>query len=171
LVTMDDPLDIEIRRQRSEWQTKATVAAEARQVANQREHEAELALASLRALERAAELRPSASQPPSSAIKLRLADNPTPAQAAGRKGRQFGAISKTWRGILEEMAILFPDGATDEQIAEIGRAGKLPNLRARDARRRNCSPPLGQNPATSPMPADSVAGERVGRHGAIEPPR
>jgi hypothetical protein len=30
-------------------------------------------------------------------------------------------------------------------------------------------PPLGQNAITSPMPADPAAGERVGRHGAIEP--
>jgi hypothetical protein len=133
---MDDPLDIEIRRQRSEWQTKATAAAEARRVADQQEHEAELALTALRALERAAELRPSTSQPRSAAVKLGLADNLTRAQAAGRRGRQFGAISKTWRGILEEMAILYPGGATDEQIAEIGRAGQLPKLRARDARRQ-----------------------------------
>jgi hypothetical protein len=135
-MSMDDPLDIEIRRQRSEWQTKATAATEARQVAAQREHEAEVALAYLRALERAAELRPSVSQPPSSSAKPHLADSPTRAQGAGRKGRKFGAISKTWRGILEEMAVLLPGGATDEQIAEIGRAGKLPNLRARDARRQ-----------------------------------
>lgn len=133
---MDDPLDIEIRRQRSEWQTKATSASEARQVADQREHEAELALTALRALERAAELRPPASQPPSAAANLGLADNLPRAQEAGRRGRQFGAISKTWRGILEEMAILYPGGATDEQIAEIGRAGQLPKLRARDARRQ-----------------------------------
>jgi hypothetical protein len=30
-------------------------------------------------------------------------------------------------------------------------------------------PPLGQNAITSAMPTDPVAGERVGRHGAIEP--
>ena len=36
---------------------------------------------------------------------------------------------------------------------------------------RNCSPLLGQNPVTSPMPAGPVAGKRVGRHGAIEPSR
>jgi hypothetical protein len=30
-------------------------------------------------------------------------------------------------------------------------------------------PPFGQNAITSPMPADPAAGERVGRHGAIEP--
>ena len=35
----------------------------------------------------------------------------------------------------------------------------------------NCSPLLGQNPVTSPMPAGPVAGKRVGRHGAIEPSR
>jgi hypothetical protein len=135
-MTMDDPLDIEIRRQRSEWQTKATAAAEARRVADQQEHEAELALTSLRALERAAELRPSASRSPSAAGKLALSDNLSRAQSGGRRGRQFGSISKTWRGILEEMTIRFPGGATDEQIAEIGRAGPLPNLRARDARRQ-----------------------------------
>ena len=41
--------------------------------------------------------------------------------------------------------------------------------KAEQALARNCSPPLGQNPVTSAMPADPVAGERVGRHGAIEP--
>ena len=133
---MDDPLDIEIHRQRAEWQAKATAATEARHVADQREHEAELALTALRALERAAELRPSASQSLSHTIKRGVADNLTRAQGVARKGRQFGAISKTWRGILEEMAILYPGGATDEQIAEIGRAGQLPKLRARDARRQ-----------------------------------
>jgi hypothetical protein len=29
--------------------------------------------------------------------------------------------------------------------------------------------PPGQNPVTSPMPADRVADELMGRHGAIEP--
>jgi hypothetical protein len=37
---------------------------------------------------------------------------------------------------------------------------------------RNCSPPpVGQNAIISAMPTDPVAGERVGRHGAIEPSR
>jgi hypothetical protein len=35
----------------------------------------------------------------------------------------------------------------------------------------NYSPPLGENPVTSPMLADSIAGELVGRHGAIEASR
>jgi hypothetical protein len=34
---------------------------------------------------------------------------------------------------------------------------------------RNCSPPSRAEAITSAMPTDPVAGERVGRHGAIEP--
>jgi len=42
-------------------------------------------------------------------------------------------------------------------------------LRAEDSSTVTAHLPFGQNAITSAMPTDPVAGERVGRHGAIEP--
>lgn len=84
----------------------------------------------LAALELAANLRPVNDL--SAAVRR---TNSVGAEPRG-KGRQFGAISKNWRTVLAMMAELYPDGASDDNIAELARAQGLQNLRPRDARHR-----------------------------------
>ncbi|MGH7091410.1 MAG: hypothetical protein ACREFQ_21170, partial [Stellaceae bacterium] len=124
-----DPLDQEIakaraecgyaREQRDAWITKVAIA------------EAKLA-----GLERAAELRPAR------AMVMRVPHHAQKAPAsisepnAHKGGRQLGAISKIWRGIMQDMAIRHPAGASDQQITTIAQAHGLSNIRPRDARRQ-----------------------------------
>lgn len=111
-----DALDQEIEAKRRELET-ARAQIEALAV-------------ELRALERAAALRPArqgqrSSLPPSS-----------PRRRSGRGGRMPGAISKPWRQILIRVAKVYPNGAIVEDIAAFGASVGLSNLRPRDARQQ-----------------------------------
>lgn len=53
-----------------------------------------------------------------------------------RKGRQPGAISQSWRKILERIAIQYPKGASEKEIVLLGPGAGLVNLRPRDVRER-----------------------------------
>ena len=132
-------LDDEIQKAREAHERLQTDAATKRLGLAQIEQEAAVAAARLEGLERAAELfRLNSEQAPTlsrTAATLRPVRS-APGSAPKPKGRQLGAISKVWRGVLNEMTVFYPEGATDEQIAEIGRAGDLPNLRPKDARRQ-----------------------------------
>jgi hypothetical protein len=112
---------------------------EARGVFLQREQEAAVAAARLEGLERAAELIRLNSEQAHAISRAALTPRPVKnatGLAPKPKGRQIGAISKVWRAILAEMTVYYPEGASDEQIAEIGVADALPKLRPRDARRQ-----------------------------------
>lgn len=117
-----DPLLVEIEKTREERQDAIAHRVEW-------DRRIEVLSARLDGLERAAELRPA---PVMAVIPAR----PASADGGTRKGRVPGAISKIWQGILQEMTRACPDGASDQQIADIARANSLPNLRPRDARRQ-----------------------------------
>jgi hypothetical protein len=105
---------------------------EARKIADEREREAEIAAAELRALQRASELRPHPIFRPGAFSGLA----PRP---SGHKGRQPGAISKNWQIILLAMALRHPAGATEQDIVAIAQDESieaLKNLRPRDAARQ-----------------------------------
>jgi hypothetical protein len=86
----------------------------------------------LRAYEDAAQLRPSAPE-----VRHRQISSTPRAEADTRRGgRQVGAISQKWRQILRLLAINYPNGATDDDIASFGPGVGLTNLRPRDVRQQ-----------------------------------
>ena len=124
-------LDEKLEEVRATLRAKEAALEEARRLLAELQQQVAIATASAEAWEQAAALL----RLPSDRSKLPPHVRRTP-RGDGAKGRQLGAISKVWRAILNEMTIYHPEGATDDQIAEIGRAGELPNLRPRDARRQ-----------------------------------
>jgi hypothetical protein len=114
-VIIKDALDREIETKRLEL-TKSRVRTTELEV-------------ELRALERAAALRPPRSS-------QRTISPPKDQRRSGRGGRVPGAISKPWRAILMKVHELYPDGASPDDIAAFGPAFGLRNLRARDARQQ-----------------------------------
>lgn len=95
----------------------------------------ELTSVRLKALEQAAQLRPSSHVASASKSESGVASNSTPAS----RGRQPGAISKKWRNILLETAAKFPDGAEDAAIVEVARTAGLMNVRLKDVHDRMSS--------------------------------
>ena len=89
----------------------------------------------LKALEQAAQLRPSSHGASTSKADGGIAGSSTPAS----RGRQPGAISKKWRNILLETAAKFPDYAEDAAIVEVARAAGLVNIRLKDVHDRMSS--------------------------------
>jgi hypothetical protein len=89
----------------------------------------------LKALEKAAELRPIAVQTAArSAPSLPEAVNG--ASRSRRGGRQPGSIGEPWRGILRRVAEHYPNGAASADFASFGPALGLHNLRPTDARQQ-----------------------------------
>jgi hypothetical protein len=86
---------------------------------------AELARTRREALEFAARLRQEGISPPTNSRR-----------GGTGKGRQPGAISSEWRRTLMAMAARYPQGAAEEEIAELARLAGLPNVRSKDARDR-----------------------------------
>jgi len=134
-----EQIEAEMDRARTDLRDKQEEAARAHEKARECDHEVALATAYLRGIELglrfvAPEHRP-ITKPPV-ARPTAASPNVAPPARSGPKGRQLGAISKIWRAILDEMANFYPEGASDEQIADLGRMDYLPNLRAKDARRQ-----------------------------------
>ena len=125
---MADSLDAEIQSAREEFQLAEADAAAARAHVVECDRRAEMKGVRLRALERAAELRP-----------LRSEAQRSKPDASGSRGRQPGAISRTWRSILATTAARYPRGAEEAQIAEIARDAGLSNVRPKDVRDRMTS--------------------------------
>ena len=97
----------------------------ARNEAGKWQRQVELFEVRLAALERAAQLRP-----------LRVEISRLRGDGTVTKGRQPGAISKVWRGILVTIGQSCPDGAGDDAIADIARRSGLANIRPKDVRDR-----------------------------------
>jgi hypothetical protein len=130
-------LDDKLETARAALRAKQAARDEARRLLDERDREVDVAAAYVKAWEEAVALL----RLPSNQPKRPIGATGSPLNGSGRtaskgKGRQVGAISKIWRGVLSEMTAYYPEGAADEQIAEIGRSGELRNLRARDARRQ-----------------------------------
>lgn len=87
--------------------------------------QADLFKVRLSALEEAARLRPA-----------RQDGARAKGETSGSRGRQPGAISRTWRSILTTTAARYPDGADEAQIADVARDAGLPNVRPKDVRER-----------------------------------
>jgi hypothetical protein len=85
----------------------------------------------LRTLQHAADLRPSVVD-----VSNRRVREPNSTTDSHKGGRQPGAISQKWRGILAGVATHYPGGATPADIASFGPALGLVNLRAADARQQ-----------------------------------
>ena len=111
---MGDALTAEIDRLQGERD-----AAMSRVLEGQRE--VELMDMQLKALRLAADLRPY--REPRVRMEVRS------------KGRQVGAISRTWRRILVEARDKFPEGATPDEVAAVAKNNGI-NIRDRDANAR-----------------------------------
>lgn len=125
---MGDRLDMAIEEARQQLSHEAAQQAEwTRRV--------ELTTIRLNALEQAAQLRPSAHVVTSPKTENGLSGSGNSAP----RGRQPGAISKKWRGILLETAARYPDGGEDAAIVEIARSAGLTNVRLKDVHDRMSS--------------------------------
>jgi hypothetical protein len=126
---MDDSLDAAIAEQRDYLRKlKEQDEIDLAELLRTQKHRREMAEVELKALERAASLRPA-----KRISVTRKSDSPA---VGGHKGKQPGAISLRWRSILRIMSSHFPIGASEAQIVEIAQHEGLPNIRPRDARRQ-----------------------------------
>lgn len=119
---MADELDAAIEAARTERKA-------AKEQADHWVRRVELLDVRLDALEQAAKLRPVRGEATRAKVET----------ANSNRGRQPGAISKVWRGVLTTVAARYPDGAQDPEIAEIARDAGLPNVRPKDVRERMLS--------------------------------
>jgi hypothetical protein len=123
---MPDGLDSEIQRAREEYKLAEANAEAAKAHATDLARRAELKGVHLRALERAAELRP-----------VRHETTRSKADAGGSRGRQPGSISHVWRSVLLTVAASHSEGATEDEILDIARTmPTLQNIRHKDVHAR-----------------------------------
>lgn len=158
---MVDPLDMEIAKAAKEVDEAVIGHQRALRAAEQWAAEVAIKRARFQALQQAAQLRPAFSEARTgAALHHRNAGQ-------GSKGRQLGAISRAWRKILMVSASRYKNGATEEEIAVIGREIGLANLRPKDVRDRMIRYQEYGYVTSADNGRWIVSGEAVARFGAL----